>query len=99
MMNNNEKMSVEDAVRKAIRDPEGRKAFRSQWPMYDVDQLKAEIVKCDKDVEAFEEAIVKALQNKRTMEQLIRQCEKRDEVLNHMLSHPSGNGHAGYARP
>lgn len=93
------KLSVEDAVRKAIGDPEGRKAFRSRWPMYDVDHLKAEIVKCDKDVEAFEEAIVKALQNKRNLEHLIRECEKRDEVLNHMLSNPAGNGHAGNARP
>jgi predicted RNase H-like nuclease (RuvC/YqgF family) len=91
------KMSVEDAVRKAISDPEGRKAFRSRWPMYDVAQLKAEIVKCDKDVEAFEEAIIKALQNKRELEHLIKQCEKRDEALNHMLDNPGVNGHARHS--
>ena len=73
--------SVEDAVRRAIRDPEQRKAFRERYPSYDTGKLRAEIEKCDADVVAFEEAIIKAQRYKRECQDLIKQCEKRDHAL------------------
>ena len=73
--------SVEDAVRKAIRDPEQRKAFRERYPSYDTGKLAEEIKKCDADVIAFEEAITKAHRYKRECQDLIKQCEKRDSAL------------------
>jgi hypothetical protein len=73
--------SVEDAVRQAIRDPEQRKAFRERYPSYDTKKLREEITKCDADVLAFEEAIVKAQRYKRECQDLIKQCEKRDSAL------------------
>jgi hypothetical protein len=74
-------VSVEDAVRRAIRDPEQRKAFRAKYPAYDTAKLREEMLKCDADVLAFEEAIVKAQRYKRECEDLIKQCEKRDVAL------------------
>lgn len=74
-------LSVEDAVRHAIRDPAQRKAFREKYPAYDTKKLREELVKCDADVLAFEEAIVKAQRYKRECEDLIKQCEKRDVAL------------------
>ena len=73
--------SVEDAVRQAIRDAVQRKAFRDRYPAYDTGKLREEITKCDADVLAFEEAIVKAQRYKRECEGLIKQCEKRDYAL------------------
>jgi len=74
-------MSLEDTIRRIIREPEHRKAFRDRWPMYDTKKLKEEIEKCDNDVVAFEEAIVKAQRYKRECEDLVKQCEKRDVAL------------------
>ena len=74
-------ISVEDAVRRAIRDPEQRKAFRERYPSYDTDKLAEEITKCDADVIAFEEAITKAQRYKRECQDLIKQCQKRDAAL------------------
>ena len=73
--------SVEDAVRQAIRDPVQRKEFRDKYPAYDTGKLREEITKCDADVIAFEQAIVKAQRYKRECEDLIKQCEKRDYAL------------------
>lgn len=73
--------SVEDAVRQAIRDPAQRKAFRERYPTYDTAKLHEEIKKCDADVLAFEEAIIKAQRYKRECQDLIKQCEKRDVAL------------------
>lgn len=74
-------MSLEDTIRHIIKDPGHRKAFRERYPTYDVHALREEIVKCDADVLAFEEAIVKAQRYKRECEDLIKQCEKRDVAL------------------
>ncbi len=74
-------MSLEDTIRHIIRDPEHRKAFREKYPTYDTKALLAEIEKCDADVQAFEEAIVKAQRYKRECEDLIKQCRKRDTAL------------------
>jgi len=74
-------MSLEDTIRHIIRDPEHRKAFRERYPAYDTNKLREEIGKCDADVLAFEEAIVKAQRYKRECEDLIKQCEKRDVAL------------------
>lgn len=76
--------SVEDAVRQAIRDPEQRKAFRDKYPSYDAAKLREEIAKADQDIEQFEAAIVKAQRYKRECEDLIRQCDRRDQVLKEM---------------
>ena len=94
-------LSIEDAVRRAIRSPEDRKAFRESWPMYDVDALEREIAKCDADVVVYEDAIQKCMQNKRKLEQLLRQCKQRDLALQEMAAqnHERKNGHAGNARP
>jgi len=73
--------SVEDAVRQAIHDPVQRKAFRERYPSYDTKKLREEIEKCDKDVLAFEEAITKAQRYKRECQDLVKQCEKRDNAL------------------
>lgn len=74
-------MSLEDSIRKIIREPEHRKAFRDRYPMYDVDMLRKEMEKCDADVLQFEEAILKAQRYKRECEDLIKQCRKRDVAL------------------
>ena len=74
-------MSVEDAIRQIISDPAHRKAFREKYPAYDTDKLREEILKCDADVLAFEEAILKAQRYKRECEDLIKQCQKRDVAL------------------
>lgn len=74
-------MSLEDTIRRIIRNPEQRKAFRARYPTYDAKALQKEIEKCDADVLAFEEAIVKAQRYKRECEDLIKQCRKRDSAL------------------
>lgn len=79
--NGQTEMSLEDTIRHIIRDPEHRKAFRERYPTYNAKALQAEIEKCDADVLAFEEAIVKAQRYKRECEDLIKQCHKRDVAL------------------
>lgn len=76
--------SVEDAVRQLFRDADQRKAFREKWPMYETAKLKEEIEKCDSDIQQFEEAIQKAQRYKRQCQDLLDQCEKRDNVLSNM---------------
>ncbi len=75
------KLSVEDAVRWAIRDQQGRADFKKRFPMYDAEALRKGIVKADGDIEQFETAIRKAMQTKRDYALLLDQCEKRDAYL------------------
>lgn len=93
------KLSVEDAVRMVCKTAEDRKAFREQWPMYDSDHLRAEIRKADRDIAEFEAAITKVMQNKRTLEQLLRQCEKRDSALHEMIALKAEKNNARDTRP
>jgi hypothetical protein len=92
-------LSIEDAVRRAIRSPDDRKAFRERWPMYDADALRREIDKCDADVVTFEDAITKVLKNKRELQALLRECDRRDAALAEMVALADEKSHAGNARP
>jgi len=74
-------MSLEDSIRSIIRDPEGRKAFRERWPMYDAAELEKSISKIDDDIEQFEEAIIKANAQKRQWKELLGECKRRDGIL------------------
>ncbi len=77
-------VSVEDAVRQIIRDPEERKAFRERWPMYDAAELTKAIDKIDDDIQKFEEAIIKSHAQKRHWAELLGECKRRDTALSTM---------------
>jgi hypothetical protein len=74
-------LSVEDAVRWAIRDTDERRAFKAQWPMYQEEALRKGIEKADADIAQFEEAIMKSLAQKREYEALLKRCQARDIAL------------------
>ena len=74
-------LAVEDKIRWAIRDVTKRKEFKSRFPTYDTEALRKGIAKADEEIALFEQAIAKAMATKREYQDLLQQCERRDDNL------------------
>ena len=74
-------LSLEDSIRQLLPETADRKAFRAKWPMYDTAVLAESITKIDADIEAFEDAIMKAQTQKIEWRGLLAECRRRDIAL------------------
>jgi hypothetical protein len=74
-------LAVEDKIRWAIRDVNKRREFKDRFPAYNTEALRTGIAKCDEEIQLFEQQIAKAMARKREYQDLLAQCERRDDNL------------------
>lgn len=74
-------LAVEDKIRWAIRDVNKRQEFKARFPTYDTDALRKGIATCDEEIALFEQQIAAAMARKREYQDLLAQCEHRDNNL------------------
>ncbi len=74
-------LAVEDKIRWAIRDVNKRKEFKIRFPTYHTEAIRKGISKCDEDIALFEQQIAASMARKREYQDLLVQCEHRDNNL------------------
>ena len=77
-------LSVEDAVRLAIRDPAERKAFRERHPMYDRAALEKACRQMDENIASLLAQIRSLKAEKERYVAFIKDCDRRDAELRKM---------------
>jgi hypothetical protein len=74
-------LAVEDKIRWAIRDVNKRQEFKARFPTYSTEALRKGLTTCDEEIALFEQQIAKAMARKREYQDLLAQCERRDDNL------------------